>query len=184
MPLDSGNAMTKQVAVEAERVREEVRSKRGVQAKKVHPLSLCVYPSLQFFLSLYVLTNYPFPQAPYSKKPIMGPLNLPHLASCKRPLIKGRRDVATASGPTPLRAGAPSSKGKGVEGLAQSQSDVRPLTKDKGHLLSAGLEAMKDLHLWQCESSQCTPKPRPLTSWRQMPLPSTSWLKSWPSRGR
>ena len=35
--------------------------------------------------------------------------------------MEGEHDAAAASAPTPLRVGAPSSKGKGIEGLAQSQ---------------------------------------------------------------
>ncbi|KAJ8434783.1 hypothetical protein Cgig2_033733 [Carnegiea gigantea] len=127
LPLESGDAKAEQAAAEAKKVREEVRCKHvQVLAKKVYPQSLCIYPSLQFFFSFYVLTDFPSLQAlslaPRSKKPIIGSLNLPRLVSHKRLRIERRYDVAATFAPTSLRAGAPSSKGKGIEGLAQSQS--------------------------------------------------------------
>ena len=82
-----------------------------------------------------MLTDFPFLQArslaPRSKKPILGSLNLPHLGSHKRPRAEGRRDAAVVSAPTPLRVGAPSSKGKGIERLAQSQRSGERAASDE-----------------------------------------------------
>ena len=61
----------------------------------------------------------------------MGSLNLPHLVPRKRPRIEDGHDVAAASAPTPLRAGAPLSKVKGLEGPAQSQRSGGRLAFDE-----------------------------------------------------
>ncbi|KAJ8424845.1 hypothetical protein Cgig2_030072 [Carnegiea gigantea] len=88
-PFETRPATTEYIIAEAERVRQEERRRHmEMQAKKA--------PSL----------------APHSKKPLVVPLNLPHMGSRKHPRAADRPNAAAA---------APSSKGKEIEGLVQHQ---------------------------------------------------------------